>query len=226
MTSRLTNLPFTESGIYHIKNKINGKVYIGCASVFGSRWDKHKHLLRRNRHHSEHLQNSWNKYGEEAFEFKVLKLCPIEKLAEEETKYFESTKCQDREFGFNVAGPGSHRVVSEETKAKIGRAFKGKKLTEEHVQKIKDGLRGVKFPPITEETRERLKKSAARRASEVKKVDRETLSQMFNLYGTMPSRKLSVKLGISRGHIKNIVLGKVPCYQEDIRQLRLELKGK
>lgn len=33
------------------------------------RWKDHLRLLRLNKHHSQYLQNAWNKYGENAFEY-------------------------------------------------------------------------------------------------------------------------------------------------------------
>ncbi len=63
------------SGIYYIKNITDGKntTYVGssCLSVY-NRTVKHISLLRRGKSHNKHLQNAWNKYGEDSFEFGVL----------------------------------------------------------------------------------------------------------------------------------------------------------
>lgn len=68
-------------GIYLIKNKVNNKIYVGSTSTgFSRRWSQHKTYLRGNKHHSRHLQNAWNKYGEENFEFSVLEEISDEKL--------------------------------------------------------------------------------------------------------------------------------------------------
>ena len=62
-------------GIYGIKNKINSKVYVGKTQVsFGDRWDNHKAKLRNNKHDNSHLQHSWNKYGEDNFEFYIIEI--------------------------------------------------------------------------------------------------------------------------------------------------------
>lgn len=60
------------SGIYLITNKINNKHYVGSTHNFTSRWKGHKSMLNRNVHFNSHLQASWNKYGESAFEFSIL----------------------------------------------------------------------------------------------------------------------------------------------------------
>lgn len=52
------------SGIYEIINKVNGKRYIGSAKKFIARWNNHINLLRKNKHHNSHFQNSFNKYFE------------------------------------------------------------------------------------------------------------------------------------------------------------------
>lgn len=44
------------SGIYQIENKINSKVYIGSSNNIKRRWQKHKALLRHNKHPNSHLQ--------------------------------------------------------------------------------------------------------------------------------------------------------------------------
>jgi len=63
-----------KKGIYCIINIKTSKRYIGSTSVtFDQRFNSHIRLLRQNKHHSIHLQNSWNKYGEESFKFYIIK---------------------------------------------------------------------------------------------------------------------------------------------------------
>lgn len=57
---------------YQIKNKINQKSYTGITINLEGRWSKHKRELRSNVHHSIRLQNAWNKYGENEFDFILL----------------------------------------------------------------------------------------------------------------------------------------------------------
>lgn len=61
-------------GIYSIKSKLNGKVYIGSSVDIYRRWEKHRAQLRTNKHHSQHLQNHFNKYGEQDLVFNVLEV--------------------------------------------------------------------------------------------------------------------------------------------------------
>lgn len=77
-------------GIYRIKNSINSKIYIGSTKNIEARWAKHKALLRHNKHQNAHLQNAWNKYGENAFIFEVIEECKIEDLINREQFFIDS----------------------------------------------------------------------------------------------------------------------------------------
>lgn len=76
-----------KSGIYSISNTVNGKLYVGSTNNISVRWNKHRALLRHNKHQNTHLQSAWNKYGEESFEFSIIEECSIESLIERE-QYF------------------------------------------------------------------------------------------------------------------------------------------
>ncbi len=69
-----------KSGVYIIKNKITNDVYVGSSSNLTSRWGQHKYTLRHKTSRNMLLQNAWDEYGEEAFEFKILALIPRELL--------------------------------------------------------------------------------------------------------------------------------------------------
>ena len=62
------------SGIYQIENTTSGGVYFGRSVDVGDRLRHHRNELRRNAHRNKRLQNSWNKYGKDAF-------CFIEELS-------------------------------------------------------------------------------------------------------------------------------------------------
>lgn len=68
--------------VYGIINILTSKKYIGSTSNFARRKSEHLSQLRKNKHHSQHLQRAWNKYGEENFRFVIL-----EKLKKEDNCY-------------------------------------------------------------------------------------------------------------------------------------------
>ena len=58
---------------YQIKNLTNNKVYIGETIRGELRWKQHLSRLRGGYHTNKLLQEEFNKYGEEAFEWSILK---------------------------------------------------------------------------------------------------------------------------------------------------------
>lgn len=62
----------SESVIYGIQNTITKKWYIGSCICFRKRIRSHYYYLRHLNHHSDKLQRSWNKHGEDAFDIQIL----------------------------------------------------------------------------------------------------------------------------------------------------------
>lgn len=88
-------------GIYEILNIKNNKRYIGQSIHVRTRLLKHRRILKKNEHQSKHLQNSWNKYGEENFVFNVIEYCEIEELDSKEDYYILKYNSNNREYGYN-----------------------------------------------------------------------------------------------------------------------------
>jgi group I intron endonuclease len=119
------------SGIYCIENMFNGLKYIGWARDIEKRFKKHVWMLKRNKHHNNHLQNSWNKYGENSF-----KLWIIDEYYKEESLklmeiYFISfykSFCDDG-GGYNLTRGGEGKlghVFTDEAKQLISESKLGK----------------------------------------------------------------------------------------------------
>lgn len=142
----------TYSGIYQIKNIINNKVYYGSTNNSNKRKREHFCALKNNTHCNKHLQRSYNKYGEENFVFEMIELCDENKLLETEQKYLDKyfdggINCYNEE---SIAGKppsrkgktpwnkGKTGVYSEETLKKISESKKGKRMSEEAIQKIRN----------------------------------------------------------------------------------------
>lgn len=89
--------------IYIIINLINGKKYIGSTSNFSRRVNEHRSMLRNNKHPSNYLQNSWNKYGEENFKFIILRKVSFEEnLINIEQLYLDKYKVYLKKYGYNT----------------------------------------------------------------------------------------------------------------------------
>jgi len=59
--------------VYRIRNLENNKAYIGETIRGELRWKEHLRDLRGNRHPNKLLQEDFDKYGEEAFEWSIMK---------------------------------------------------------------------------------------------------------------------------------------------------------
>lgn len=111
-------------GIYVIRNLINNNIYIGSSVNIKKRFCQHRNSLRKNKHHNKYLQRSWNKYGEENFEFVV-----IERHSYPEKILGRENKCillYNPEYNSVRVNKEGRFVLSEETKRRISESNKGK----------------------------------------------------------------------------------------------------
>lgn len=153
--------------VYSITNTVTKKLYIGSTiCLVRKRWNTHKNHLRKNKHANSKLQNSWNKHGEESFEFKVLEKCEDLSARELEKAYVDRLKPH-----FNLipvgALPSRKRFISEAQKQQLRSRFKGVPLSEEHRQKIAKAITGFKH---SEEARRKMsEKKKGKKCPESKK---------------------------------------------------------
>jgi len=153
----MTRLPTMEdiemkSGIYQIKNLTNNKIYIGSSVDIRARWAGHRSDLKNKKHHSKHLQRSWELHGSDAFEFTILEVVKdSELLLEREQHYLDTLRPYESET------KKGHKH-SEETKRKIGISQKGKHISDEtrKKQSISAKKRWKRPDACTEETRKKM----------------------------------------------------------------------
>lgn len=123
--------------IYGIRNVDSGKIYVGSTKNFKSRKYEHCNSLKNNKHHSAHLQNSWNKYGAESFEFIIIEeITDLDKLLEREIYWIEYYNSINNEWGYNMAIPtliGGH--ICTERKKAILRV----KVKQQHQRQTQEG---------------------------------------------------------------------------------------
>lgn len=73
-------------GIYYLKNKITGFIYIGSTTNIGSRISKHFSQLKKGNHPNSSLLKDFNLYGIDSFDYGVLELTN-DNLLEKEKEY-------------------------------------------------------------------------------------------------------------------------------------------
>ncbi len=149
--------------IYKITCKLNNKIYVGQThKPVNLRFNNHKYELRKGNHFNDHLQRSWNKYGQDAFEFSVLE-DNVEDIDAREIywiRFFDSTNPNK---GFNRhAGGSKNRLVTEETRAKISRSLMGNTRcigrvpSQETKEKQRKARLGKKLKPRSEDTKRKI----------------------------------------------------------------------
>ena len=190
------------SGIYCIENIVNKKKYIGQSIDLENRKYEHFWMLKGNNHDNRHLQNSYNKYGENNFKFRVLLYCePFELTKYEqifvdyytpELLYNVRLECVDSNQGIafseeakekmskakhgeNHPMYGKHR--SEETKRKISEAQKGKHPSKETRKKMSEAKLGENHPNYGKHCSEEAKKKMSE-ANSGKHHSEETRKKM------------------------------------------------
>lgn len=209
-------------GIYLIRNKVNGKVYVGQSINVFERFEGHLKDLRRNKHHSPHLQQAFMKYGEKVFEHSVLEEVLDETRLESREQYWiDFYDSMNREKGYNMRGAGLHGKLSEETKKKISESVKKLEISDEARKKISQAVSGNKNGMYgknhSEETKIKISnskkgqvisKEARIRASETKKLRGSLIGEKNGMFGKpspMRGKKLTIeqreKLSISKAKI-------------------------
>ena len=104
--------------IYRITNKVTNQNYIGQTIDINRRKRTHFNTLRNNTHDNPKLQASWNKYGEENFEFESweFKIQDTKELDSLECQYIE--KYNGLSDGFNLVPGGGkpplHQKVNDD----------------------------------------------------------------------------------------------------------------
>lgn len=119
--------------IYGIKNKINGKYYIGQSINFISRKSRHLFLLKKGDHHSKYLQNAWNKYGEDNFIFEILEEnISLENVKIKEKEWIE--KNGDYNMDKNGRNPYTKQAIKNMSNAHINKKSARRLLNDEQAK--------------------------------------------------------------------------------------------
>lgn len=106
-----------KSGIYLIKNTVDGKVYVGQSIYVRRRIAYHKNHLLNGTDDNSYLQRAVNKYGLQKFEFIMLESVPEEMLDDREKYWISKYNSTNRNLGYNrELGGNKGKIVSEEVR--------------------------------------------------------------------------------------------------------------
>jgi group I intron endonuclease len=147
-------MDYNKKAIYCILNRLDNSCYIGSTNKFRNRILRHILELKKGKHHSVYLQNAWNKYGGNEFNFIILERIygDYEYLLSREQYYMDLINPE-----YNMCKyAGTIRGFKHTPKAreKISKALKGRKKPKEAYEEKYKKKRGK----IIEHLRHRIKK--------------------------------------------------------------------
>ena len=118
--------------IYKTTNTINSKIYIGQDTKNNSKYLGSGILLKK----------AIKKYGKEIFIKEILEKCIDKNMLDEREKYWiQHYDSRNPNIGYNIAYGGEGVIGlkhSDETKEKISKIHKGKKLSKKHIDIIRE----------------------------------------------------------------------------------------
>ena len=184
-------------GIYEIKNNSNNKSYIGLSTSVEDRMLFHKRRLLQNTHKNKHLQSSFNKYGIDSFEFNIIEECDEEMLPEREKYWIQEFKSHDRANGYNKTYGGEFGRLSDEIVQSTANKLRGRTLSEEMKNRIRETLTGKKQTP----------EAIQNRVNSIKKLDDSTEELIVKLYieNDYTKRQIAQELNIKNTTIDSVI---------------------
>lgn len=90
-------------GIYAIRNKINGKAYVGSSQNMRRRVEEHFQALSSGKHQNYNLQQAYDFYGAHNFAPETLEVVEKADLLD---------KCEQRHLDRQLAGSGAYNIRS------------------------------------------------------------------------------------------------------------------
>lgn len=174
-------------GIYAIKNKITGMIYVGSTTgTFRRRRNNHLSPLRRGKHGNPHLQNAWNCYGAQAFSFEILEFVPKqEQVLTREQFWLDQIRAVSETYNsvHQIKGHwlGKHHSAQTVEKLRVnGTRFPTKPmLGKTHSNIAREKIRQYRLgKPTGQATKEKLRSTFLKLHESL----RETYPELVNIY--------------------------------------------
>lgn len=217
------------SGIYEIRNKIDNKVYVGSSKDIKVRLLAHKNMLKRNKHANIHLQNAWNKFGKNNFDFNMLCYYDVANLIQMEQRFIDINNSCDQKYGYNIVPFADRRELSEETKRKIGDKHRGKIMSIESRRLMSLSRKGKKHTP---ESIKKMKDAAEGRMASNETRKKISITSKGRKHSLETRQKISKRLKgrkiteMTRSKIRGFKNSNFKFISEDIVQNILKLNNK
>ena len=209
-----------QSGIYKITVERLDRpnlFYVGQAKDLRFRFYSHTYFLRHGKHVNKKLQRAYNKYGKDKCKFDILLICGVEMLDFYEERIIKSLDCPEMCNVFKEVVRNSKGVrLSEETKAKISAANKGRKRSAEFCKAVSDRMRGNK---PSQETKEKTRIAMLGRT--FSKETRRKLSERKKGWKPTPDQIRAMSERIKKYPMTTEVAAKIKTRRESARLRRL-----
>ena len=180
-------------GIYMIKNKKTGQIYIGQSSNIEYRWKKH---LRDGKYrNNSYIDNAINKYGKDIFQLIIIEILPnnADLLNKREMYWIDyyNTYKDKKHYNLTLGGdlnPMKHPEIAKKLSGKGNgmygvrlfgnkNGFYGKKHTKKTKELMSKRMRGKNNPNYGKHRSEEVKKKISE-ANKGKTYSKETLEKM------------------------------------------------
>lgn len=135
-------------GIYAIRNKVNGHLYIGQSVDIERRWSGHKSEFRKGTHGNAHLSSAFAKYGEDSFELIILEQTDVEHLDEREIYWIGHYGGCDSDTLYNMKPGGQGIGRSEKKLTPEERENRSKAICRYNMRKQKEWYGLKKSPKV------------------------------------------------------------------------------
>ncbi len=212
-------------GVYRITNTINGNCYVGSsAKSIRKRWKNHLSNLRRDVHRSAHLQNAFNLYGEDVFQFQILCSVDPDLCVLFEQMFMDKLK---PEYNLaSIAGSNLGYKHSPEARANMSAANKKSMQNPERRAKLSAALFGKKR---SLKTRAKISAAVKKQWEDPKQRTKMCETHTGHTHSDETKAKMSVaqkerfKDPEARAKISRALRGRVrsPEHCENIRQSKL-----
>lgn len=173
--------------IYVIENKVNGHAYVGKSKVPNRRWKRHKEEAAKCNENSSWLYKAMSKHGIENFEFRIVDVHEDEEYALRvlEPIWIARMKGEGIHlYNMTLGGDGMPGYAhSKESRAKISKSNKGRKLTDEHKRRLSEVNKGRE--PSDEARRKMSEANKGKPKPPFTEAHRQKLSAVAKLRGPM-----------------------------------------
>ena len=202
-------------GIYKLYFDNDNRFYIGSTNDLQERLQAHTRAINKQKHFNMYFQRLCLKLGIENLRYEILAKCPQEYLLKMEQWFIDKLK-PELNLAKTVGRPPTNRKrgykMSEEAKQNISKAKTGQKIdrsnythSEETLNKISQSLKGR---VITEEWRQKMR-DAKTNGGKYSKLNTEQVKEIKSLVGTKTDKEISELFNCSRATINQIKNNKI-----------------